>query len=115
ARDRGAVKFRLIDEFDDIQSDGRRIQLTHLREGVISHPDRLRIESTGDVANRTIVNDGERVTVWDRDENIYAQIPDPGSIDQTLDTLMELYQVTVPGADLFYKDPGQSLLAQTNS
>jgi hypothetical protein len=112
---RQAFRFKFVDEFDDIQQDGRKIQITHLRQGIISRPDRFKIETTGDVANRTIFKDRKTVTVLDRDENIYAQIADPGTIDQTLDTLMDRYHTAVPSADLFYEDPGKSLLEQMTS
>ena len=115
AKARHAFRFKFVDEFDDVQQDGRKIQITHLRQGIISRPDRFKIETTGDVANRTIFKDGKTVTLWDRDEKIYAQIPDPGSIDQALDTLMDRYHTAVPSADLFYEDPGKSLLGQITS
>ncbi|MCE5231245.1 DUF2092 domain-containing protein [bacterium] len=110
-----AFRFKFADEFDDVRPDGRRIQMTHVRQGVVSRPGLLKIESTGDVADRTIYKDGKTVTIWDRDENIYAQIPDPGTIDQALDTLMVRYHTAVPAADFFYEDPGKSFLEQMTS
>ena len=112
AAERKNFRFKFVDEFDDVQAGGEKIQITHIRQGVVSRPNRIKLETTGDVANRTIVNDGKTVTLWDRDENIYTQLASPGTIDQTFDTLMDRYHTAVPAADLFYEDPGKTFLDQ---
>ncbi len=67
-------------------------------------PDRLLVRSVGDVRNRTLWKDGETVTLLDRDENVYVQIDDPGTIDQMMDLLLSRYGVSTPLADLLSSD-----------
>jgi hypothetical protein len=112
AKERRIFRFEFEDTFDDVRPDGPKVQLTHVRQGVVSRPNMFRIETTGDVANRVIVKNDKTVTLWDRDENVYAQVAESGSIDDALDMLMARYQVAVPAADLFYEDPAQSFMEQ---
>lgn len=96
--------FRLSDTIDDVQADGRKLQFSHIRQFTIVRPDKLRIETKGDVNNRTLWKDGETVTLLDWDRKVYAQIPDPGTIDETIDFLQEEYGLSTPAADLLSDD-----------
>jgi hypothetical protein len=67
-------------------------------------PNKLKIETTGDVTSRTLWKDGKTLTVLERDKNVYAQIPDPGTIIQAVDLLQEKFNMSVPAADLLSAD-----------
>jgi hypothetical protein len=99
-----AAVFRLTDTIDDVQSDGRKLQFAHVRELTVVRPNKLKIETTGDVTSRTLWKDGKTLTVVERDKNVYAQIPDPGTISQALDLLQEKYNMSVPASDLLSGD-----------
>lgn len=107
--------FRLTDTIDDVQADGRKVQFAHLRQLTVVRPDKLKVETTGDVTNRTVWLDGKTLTVWDRDKNVYAQLKDPGTIDQTLDMLQEKYGMSLPGADLLSEDVYKTLTEDCNA
>ena len=47
-----------------------------------------------------MVFDGKTLTLLRKDENLYAQVEAPGSIDNLIDTLRDKYHRPVPGADL---------------
>jgi hypothetical protein len=96
--------FRLTDTIDDVQADGRKLQFAHVREFTIVRPNLLKVETTGDVTSRTLWKDGKTLTVLERDKNVYAQIPDPGTIGQALDLLQEKYNMSVPASDLLSAD-----------
>ena len=99
-----AAIFRLTDTIDDVQSDGRKVQFAHVRELTAVRPDKLKIETTGDLTTRTLWKDGKTLTVLERDKNVYAQIPDPGTINQAIDLLQEKFNMSLPAADLLVAD-----------
>jgi hypothetical protein len=90
----------VYDSIDDVQDNGKTIQYSHVREIHISRPDKLRFESKGDVTNRILWKDGKSITYYDKDQNVYAQVDDVGTIDEMIDTLEDKYGVTLPVADL---------------
>jgi hypothetical protein len=95
---------RLTDTIDDVQPDGRKVQFSHVRELTVLRPNKLKIETTGDVTSRTLWKDGKTLTVLERDKNVYAQIPDPGTISEALDLLQEKYNMSMPASDLLSAD-----------
>lgn len=96
--------FRLSDTIDDVQEDGQKLQFAHVRDMTIVRPDKLRVETRGDVTNRVMWKDGKTLTVLDRDLNVYAQIPDTGTIAESIDMLQETYGMSTPAADLLTED-----------
>jgi hypothetical protein len=102
---------RLADTIDEVQPDGQKLQFTHVREFTIQRPDKLKVETTGDVTFRTVWKDGKTLTVLDRDKNVYAQIPDPGTIDQAVDLLQATYNMSLPAADMLSGDLYQNMTA----
>ena len=70
----------------------------------VVRPDKLKIETTGDITSRTLWKDGKTLTVLERDKNVYAQIPDPGTINQAIDLLQEKFNMSLPASDLMSTD-----------
>ena len=101
--------FRLTDTVDDVQADGRKLQFAHVRVMTVMRPDKLKVETTGDVTNRILWLDGKTLTVLDKDKNVYAQLPDPGTIEHAIDMLQEKYNMSLPAADLLTADVFKSL------
>jgi len=100
----------VADTIDDVEADGRKIQYAHTREFTIVRPRKLRMVMTGDVTNRTLWKDGALLTVLDRDANVYAQVPDPGTIDQAVTLLQKDYGMGLPAADLLVEDIGKTMI-----
>lgn len=101
--------FHLTDTIDELQADGRKFQFAHTRQLTVVRPDKLKIDVTGDLTNRTVWKDGKTITVFDKDKGVYAQLPDPGTIDQAVDMLQEKYGMGLPGADLLTDDAYKSM------
>src|SRR5712664_2515168 len=55
--------FRLTDTIDDVELDGRKVQFAHVRELTVVRPNKLKIETTGDITTRTLWKDGKTLTV----------------------------------------------------
>jgi hypothetical protein len=90
----------IVDTIDEVLKTGEKIQYSHMRKLIISKPKQFWIESTGDITNTTIWKDEKTFTMLDRDNNVYGQADTPGTIDETMDMLVDKYGVTTPLADL---------------
>ncbi len=106
-----AAVFHLTDTIDDVQADGRKIQYSHVRELTVVRPDKLKVETTGDVTHRTLWKDGKTLTLLDRNKKVYAQLPDPGTIEQAIDMLQEKYGMSMPAVDLLSSDLYKTMTA----
>ena len=71
--------------FEAVQADGQRIEFGETRQISLARPDRLRIdEVASDGTNDLALFDGKQITVLSADDNVYAQAPQPSSIEDAL-------------------------------
>jgi len=105
----------VIDTMDEVLKTGEKIQYSHVRKLKVSEPKQFWIESTGDITNTTIWKDDKTFTLLDRDNNVYSQAEAPGTIDQTMDMLVDKYGVTTPLADLLSNDLNSVLMKQAKT
>jgi len=71
--------------FEAVQADGQRIEFGETRRISLARPDRLRIdEVASDGASDLALFDGKQITVLSADDNVYAQAPQPPSIEDAL-------------------------------
>ena len=71
--------------FEVAQADGQRIEFGETRRISLARPDRLRIdEVAGDGASDLALFDGKQITMLSADDNVYAQAPQPPSIEDAL-------------------------------
>ena len=88
--------------YDAVQASGQKIEWNEVRMASISRPDRLRMEAERDDGVRTLVIfDGKAVTTFDEVHRAYAQIPQPGSVDDTLIHFVRDLGMRLPFAMLF--------------
>ncbi|WP_349962406.1 DUF2092 domain-containing protein [Rhizobium sp. ZPR3] len=67
----------------------------------VKRPDHLRIDLTTDVVHGELVYDGKTLIYASPDKNVYAQVPAPATIKDTLEQAAQKYHLTFPLADLF--------------
>ncbi len=91
-------------ERDLLTSTGVFIQVSHEGNMIVNRPNQFWANATGDLVQREFWYDGEQVTVVDTDRNIYARGEASGSMDETLDTLIQKLNVNMPLAELLYSD-----------
>ncbi len=91
--------------FDDLLRSGQKIQLAASNDVVVRRPDRVYSEYQGDSDSKQFWYDGKDVTLYDGRHDVYAVAKGAGSIDATLDRVMETLGFTQPLADLMYSDP----------
>jgi hypothetical protein len=71
--------------YDVVQSSGQKIEFGETRKIALSRPDRLSVEEVASDGKRDrVVFDGRNVSVLDGDNGVYARVPQPGTIDDTL-------------------------------
>jgi hypothetical protein len=94
--------FRLwvTDSMDRESEWGQRVLYTHRRQVTAVRPNRLRLQTRGELTNRDLVYDGSQVTVYDQDRNVYAQVPFSGTNREMIEMLLERYDMTTPLADI---------------
>jgi hypothetical protein len=68
--------------YDAVQADGQKIEFLENMQVTVSRPGQLRSDQTREDGQKTMVLfDGSQVTVFDEAAQVYAQAPQPGSID----------------------------------
>lgn len=88
--------------YDAIQESGERIEFGERRRILLQRPDRARIEVERSDGDRgVLLFDGRRITAFKENDNIYATVESPGTVDMALVYLVRDLQVTVPLARLF--------------
>jgi hypothetical protein len=70
----------------------------------ISRPDRLRAERRGELIDQIFFYDGKTLTLFNPSDKVYATEPAPGTIEGVLDYARESLGLTVPVADLVYRN-----------
>lgn len=100
-----SFRMELTDVAEEQLPSGQTVQLEHRRTLTVRRPDRLMAITEGDQRRRTLWKDGSSITLADHDHQVYATLPDPGSIDDMVDMLFDQYGISTPLADLISADP----------
>ena len=90
--------------YDEVPQHLPRTQLTNLRHVALRRPDRMVGDASGDAINRSFWYDGKTLSFVDKEENTYATVPVPPTIDGTLDAIFERTGMVIPLADFVYED-----------
>jgi len=76
---------RMAGGYDAVQPSGEKIEFLELRELAVARPARLSVRQiSSDGAEDTIVFDGKTMSVFSSAAGVYAQAPQPGSLDDAL-------------------------------
>jgi hypothetical protein len=90
---------------DFVLDSGQKIQLSHRRSVKVNRPDRLAAEVDGDDIRRKLWYNGETLTFFDVDHNVYAVTPAPDTITGMIEFVQKKLEIQVPLADLLAPDP----------
>jgi hypothetical protein len=84
------LSFRVDTEWDAVQPDGQKIEFGATRRVLLKRPSSLRFEGERRDGNRGgLLFDGQTITVWDADENVYATAPKTADVDEMIDYLVD--------------------------
>ncbi len=98
--------------FDVLQPTGQKLEFGSRRTATIRRPDRARFtyEERSGVTGE-LVFDGTDIYAYEREQNVYATIEQPGDIDTSIDLVTMELGIPVPVSDFFAADPGVALAA----
>lgn len=101
-----------LNEFS-IKADGSEKITEH--DVYLRGPDRMYIHSVGTNGNRSYWYDGETLSFYSYDKNVYAIIDAPDTIMEAIDFINDKYGIDFPAADFFYPDFTDDILANFDS
>ncbi len=110
---RAAERFTLRAETttETLLANGQSIELSAVAEAAVRRPNGLFVDRRTDRFHRRMYYDGNSVSLFDVDKNVYARKDEdiPGTITETVDRIEERFGITMPLSDLFVGDPAKSL------
>lgn len=109
------VRVKTYDVIEEVGKDGIKLQLQQVRTVVLSRPDKLKVDSRGDISNKTIYLDGNIITLQDHDENVYSQKPYTGKVEDAMDNVLIPYGLSVPMAEFLSSQPYVTLMKKAKS
>ncbi len=78
-------RVRLVSSYDAVQDDGQKIEFNEIRQLALSRPNLMRAEQRmSDGATDLLLFDGKDITIYDSETGVYAQAPQPGSVDDAV-------------------------------
>lgn len=89
---------------EDILDSGHRVDFDVSANVIVSRPNKLRAERKGDLIDQIFYYDGKTLTLYNPANKVYATEPAPGTIEEVLDFARESLGLTVPVADLVYRN-----------
>lgn len=89
---------------DILTLNGVYIQVHHEGNMIVNRPNQFRADVTGDLVEREMFYDGSNVAVVDTERNIYARGDVSDNMDETLDALIQKFNVNLPLAELLYSE-----------
>jgi hypothetical protein len=98
--------------FDDVLPSGQKIQFGATEDLAVRRPNGAYIEYRGDLGFKRFWYNGESVTLYDPDDNVYASEKVPAKIDEAMDGLMKEFGFSPPLVDLLYPDPYKLLIGK---
>jgi hypothetical protein len=96
--------------FEDVLDSGHRVDFEISADVIISRPNKLYSERKGDQVDQTFYYDGKTLTLHNPSDKVYATEPAPGTVEELLDFARETLGITVPVADLVYRNAFQLLM-----
>jgi hypothetical protein len=104
------VSFDYDTTLEVITSDLQKLALASSGQITMHGPDKLKATRQGGFANVDFYFDGKTLTTFGKDANLYAEMPLPGTIDDTILALREKLGRPIPGADLLESDVYATLM-----
>jgi hypothetical protein len=98
-----AFSVTLRSGYDAIQEDGQYIEFGEKRHILLQRPDRIRVESERSDGERgLLLFNGKEIMAFKADDNVYARVEKPGTVDDALVYLVRDLQFTLPMARMLH-------------
>jgi hypothetical protein len=107
--------FHAVGVMDEVLETDQLSQFSRETNVFVRRPDRLFVDTDGDDVQRSAWYNGKTLTLLDESDKVYATIPTPAKLEQMLDFVIEEYGLTLPLADLLFRNTYESLMANVQS
>lgn len=94
---------------------GQKIQFDHSVSLAVQRPNKLRASRIGDLIDQQFYYDGKSLALHNPDDNYYATLPAPETIEGMLDFARESLDIVAPAGDLIYRNASEILLEHVTS
>jgi len=94
---------------------GQKIQFDHAVSLTVQRPDKLRAERIGDLVDQVFYYDGRSLTLHNPDDNYYATLSAPKTLEEMLDFARETLDIVAPAGDLVYTNAFEILMQDVTS
>ena len=95
--------------------NGELLHIVNDTKAVVSRPDRIAVEITGDNGSSKLLFDGKTLVIYAVDKKQYVSIPLTGTISQMVDVAEKRMGADLPLSDLLSDDPKDSVLSDVTS
>ena len=89
---------------EDMLDSGHRVDFEISAKLIINRPDKLHSTRLGHLVDQDFYYDGKVLTLYNQSHKVYAAVPAPGTIEETLDFARESLGIEQPVADLVYRN-----------
>ena len=102
--------------YDVVQDTGQKLEFLEVRELALQRPDRLRVtHRSSDGGEDLLVFDGKHITLFDERAGVYAEAPQPGSLDDAIVYFVRDLKMRLPLARLFTHRSSEELARRLQS
>lgn len=109
------VSFKYDTSLDIVTTDKQKLALTSSGKVKLNRPNKIRITRNGGFSNAEFLFDGKTMTLFGKNENLYAQLNEPGTVDNLVDVLRDKYGAPMPGADLLISNIYTELMSSVTN
>jgi hypothetical protein len=95
---------------DEVLSNAQKIQYGGISNIEVRRPNKLHVRYSGDDRQTQVFYDGKTFIIFGPKDSVYTTTDVPPTIDAAVDKVFDKYNITVPVADLIYKDPYRVLI-----
>jgi hypothetical protein len=100
---------------EDVLVSGQKIQYDFNTRVTIQRPNKLRAERAGDLLDQVVVYDGKTLTIYNRQENVYAVAEAPSTLDELIHFARDNLGFVPPASDLVFTNAFDLLTAHVKS
>jgi hypothetical protein len=95
---------------EDLDASGHRIDFDVSAHAIVSRPNKLFAERRGDLIDQNFRYDGKTLTLHNPVDKVYATVPAPATVDETLHYVRDSLDLFIPIADLVYTNSFELLM-----
>lgn len=107
----GAIETTVDTSLEVVTPEMEKVAFTSTSTLKLNRPGQVRLERKGGYADVEFLFDGKMMTIRDRSDNVYAQVPATGTVNDLVVGFEEQFGLAVPGADLLLTDSYNVLIA----